>query len=195
MAIQLIPRKQVEIPNWQTLLFYLSVGFFVLSLASFFIVSGSARKTAAEAERLNAELSRGETVEESALQKDVVGSQRRILAFISLLGQQKPVSAVFSLTEKLVHPQVIFSKFNFVAQDSKIWLSGKADNFQVLGEQNLLFKKEPAVKQAYLLGAGIGKEGGIEFSFEIFLDPAFFQTAVTAGTPSGILSIPLTINQ
>lgn len=174
MAVELIPKKPTERPWWQPVLFYLSLGLLVLSVASFFIVSSLAKKEMAEKDRLNHELAKAKTADEITLESRVFKAQRQVTAFGFLIDQQKPVSRTFAVLEKLVHPQAYFSKFNFVAKENKVWVAGVADNFRVLGEQSLLFKSEKTISQANLSEVGIGKEGGVEFSFEIFFDPSFF---------------------
>ena len=174
MAVELIPKKPTERPWWQAVLFYVSLGFLVLSIASFFIISVLSKKETAERERLNRELARAKTEDEIRLESRIFKAQRQVAAFGFLIDQQKPVSRAFAVLEKLIHPQAYFSKLNFVAKEDKVWVAGVADNFRVLGEQSLLLKAEETIAQASLSEVGIGKEGGVEFSFEIFFAPGFF---------------------
>ncbi|MBI4359055.1 MAG: hypothetical protein HY577_00480 [Candidatus Nealsonbacteria bacterium] len=175
MDVDLIPKKPVEKPLWQTILFYLSFIFLFISLLSLFFLNRSNKSANLEIEKINQELNRERTTEEISLEKDVLRAQKRIAGFSLLASQRKPLSLVFDQVEKLVHPQVFFTNLNFNAKENKLWLGGKADNFQVLGQQARLFREEPLIRESSLEQAGIGKQGGVEFEFEIFFDPKVFQ--------------------
>jgi len=175
MAVELIPKRPTEKPWWQGVLLYLSLGFVVLSLLTFGILLNLSQKATAEKDRLNQELAKEKTAEEVSLEQRIFQAQRQVTAFAYLINQQKPVSRVFTILEKLVHPQAYFSKFNFVANENKVWLSGNASSFQALGEQALLLKADENIEQANLAEVGIGKLGGVDFVFEVFFDPNLFQ--------------------
>ncbi|MDP3093938.1 MAG: hypothetical protein Q8N16_04290 [bacterium] len=177
MRIGLIPKKQIEAPPWQTALFVFSAVFLILSLLVFALLARSAKKTSLEIESINQELAKDRTQAEIDAEKEVLISQKKIVAFGILLNQRKQLSRVFDLIEKLVHPEVVFSKMGFTVEDNTVWLSGKADNFQALGQQSLLFKTQPLIKESNLMQVGIGKHGGVEFGFKIIFDPQFFKVA------------------
>ena len=81
MAIELIPRKPVVRPPWQTIFFYVATVFLGLSLVSFFVIAYFSAKTSAQAKLLAQDLSRGKTSEEQRLEKEVLKRQRQILIF------------------------------------------------------------------------------------------------------------------
>lgn len=173
--IDLIPKKPKEEPAWQEVLFYLSLAILFFSLLIFLFLTRAMKVNKLEIEKIEQELTREKTQEEISLEKEVLTSGKRISAFSLLVNQRKEVSRVFNLFEKLVHPQVFFSKLNFTAKDNKVLLAGTADNFQALGQQSLLFKAEPLIRENNLEQAGIGQDGGVDFNFEIILDNQFFK--------------------
>ena len=175
MEVDLIPKKPVEKPFWQTILFYLSFAFLIISLLSLFFLSRLNKKASLEIEQISQELNQEKTKEEINLEKDILRTQKRITGFSLLASQRQPVSRVLDQIEKLAHPQVFFTKMDFNAKENKVWLGGKADNFQVLGQQARLFRAEPLIQESSLEQAGIGKGGWVEFEFEIFLNPAVFK--------------------
>jgi len=175
MAIELIPRKPVARPPWQTILFYVATVFLGLSLISFFVLTYLSARASVQTKLLAQDLARGKTSEEQSLEKDVLKRQRQILVFENLLGQQKFLLPVLNLLGRAVHPQVFFSKVNLTVAENKIWLSGQADNFQVLGEQMLLLRRESLAKELNLSDVSISKEGGVNFTLEIIFDPLIFQ--------------------
>lgn len=173
--IDLIPKKPKEEPVWQEVLFYLSFAVLVFSLLIFIFLTSAMKANNLEIGKIEQELTREKTQEEISLEKEVLTSGKRISAFSLLVDQRKEVSRVFDLFEKLVHPQAFFSKITFTAKDNKVWLGGRADNFQALGQQSLLFKAEPLIRESNLEQAGIGQDGGVDFNFEIILDNQFFK--------------------
>ena len=173
--IDLIPKKPKEEPVWQEVLFYLSFAVLFFSLLIFLFLTRAMKVNNSELGKVEQELAREKTQEEISLENEVLASEKRISAFGVLVDQQKKLSRVFDLFEKLVHPQVFFSKLDFKARDNKVLLTGIADNFQALGQQSLLFKAEPLIRESNLERAGINKAGGIDFDFGIILDNQFFK--------------------
>jgi hypothetical protein len=173
--IDLIPKKPKEEPVWQEVLFYLSFAVLVFSLLIFLFLTRAMKVNKLEIEKIEQELTREKTQEEISLEKEVLSSEKKISTFSLLIDQQKRLSKVFDLFEKFVHPQVFFSKLSFTAKDNKVLLEGRADNFQALGQQSLLFKAEPLIRESNLEQASIGKDGGIDFNFGIILDNQFFK--------------------
>ena len=175
MEVDLIPKKPVEKPFWQTILFYLSFAFLIISLLSLFFLNRSNKKADSEIKDIGQALDQPRTKEEINLEKDILRTQKRIIGFSLLASQRQPVSRVLDQIEKLAHPQVLFTKMDFDAKENKVWLGGRADNFQVLGQQSRLFREEPLIQESRLEQAGIGKGGGVEFGFEIFFNPDIFK--------------------
>ena len=173
--IDLIPKKPKEEPVWQEILFYLSFAVLVFSLLIFLFLTRAMKVNNLELEKIEQELTREKTQEEISLENEVLTFEKKISVFSLLIDHQKRLSRVFDLFEKLVHPQVFFSKLSFTAKDNKILLGGTADNFQVLGQQSLLFTSEPLIRESNLEKAGINEDGGIDFNFGIILDNQFFK--------------------
>lgn len=175
MAIELIPKAPKRPLPWEramTVASFAFLGFIIVLL----IVLGWAQNSAkAEIANLQKELTREKTSEEQNLENEVLAAQKYLTAFTVFVAARQPFSPVISLIETRTHPQVFFTKLDYSAKDNRLTLAGKTDNFQVLGQQHIIFEKTPGIKTATLMQAGIGKTGFVEFSFDLILDPAVFK--------------------
>ena len=183
--IDLIPKKPKEEPFWQELLFYISFLFLAVSLLFCIGFGVLANRSSLELERVNNELAKEKTQSQINTEAEVLSYQKKVSAFSILLKQRKPLSKIFDLLEKEVHPGIFFTKMGFTVNSDKLQISGVADNFQALGQQTLILKKDPLVGQIDLKQVGIGKYGGVEFSFEVVFDKQIFEEKeeVSAETP------------
>ena len=173
--IDLIPKKPKEEPFWQELLFYISFLFLAVSLLFCIGFGVLANRSSLELERVNNELAKEKTQSQINTEAEVLSYQKKVSAFSILLKQRKPLSKIFDLLEKEVHPGIFFTKMGFTVNSDKLQISGVADNFQALGQQTLILKKDPLVGQIDLKQVGIGKYGGVEFSFEVVFDKQIFE--------------------
>ncbi len=173
--IDLIPKKPKEEPFWQELLFYVSFLFLAVSLLFCIGFGVLAKRSSLELERVNKELAKERTQDQINIEAEVLNYQKKVSAFSILLKQRKPLSKIFDLLEKEVHPGIFFTKMGFIVGGDKLQISGVADNFQALGQQALIFKKDPLIKEVDLRQVGIGKYGGVEFSFEAVFDKKIFE--------------------
>ena len=57
----------------------------------------------------------------------------------------------------------------------KLVVSGEAETFLVLGQQFQIFKQENLIKSVNLARISMGREGGVDFSFNLLLDPIIFK--------------------
>jgi len=173
--IDLIPKKPKEEPFWQELLFYLS--FLCLAVTLLFCIGFGvlAKRSSLELEKINQELAKEKTQEEIKAENQVLDYEKKVAAFTTLLKKRKPLSRIFDFLEAQVHPGVYFTKMGFVAESDILQVSGLADNFQILGQQTLIFKKDSSVKDINLKQVGIGKFGGVEFSFEVSFNKEVFE--------------------
>ena len=183
--IDLIPKKPKEEPFWQELLFYISFLFLAVSLLFCIGFGVLANRSSLELKRVNNELAKEKTQSQINTEAEVLSYQKKVSAFSILLKQRKPLSKIFDLLEKEVHPGIFFTKMGFTVNSDKLQISGVADNFQALGQQTLILKKDPLVGQIDLKQVGIGKYGGVEFSFEVVFDKQIFEEKeeVSAETP------------
>jgi len=173
--VEIIPKPAPKLPWWQNFLLYFSIVLFLLSLSSYFILSHSLKKTSQVLQNLEETLVRGKTSSEIVLETEVFGYQKKIADFAQLVKGHKKTSKFFEFLEKISHPKVWFKKISLSPEDFQAVVSGESETFQTLGQQLLIFKEEPLIKNLNLSKIAIGKEGRVNFILNLTLDPKVFK--------------------
>ncbi len=169
--IEIIPRPAQKLPLWQDILFYLSIVLLVATFSLYFIFDHLQKKSADSLQNLQNLISQKKTSEGAALEKEVFNYQKKIQDFAQLLPQHLYPSKFFEFIEKNCHPKVWFSQINFNPEKAEANLVGEAENFSAIGQQILILKSNPSVKNTALAQISIGKRGMVDFSLNISLDP------------------------
>jgi hypothetical protein len=167
--VELIPKQKPELPQWLNVTFYISLALLVAAIAGFFILNSVVSGKQATLQDLNAILVSKKTPENTALESEILNYERKFKDFSILIGNHLEVSDIFSLVEESRHPQVWFSQFTLTPEEKTANLSGKAQNFEVLGQQMLLLREKEFIEDVSLGSAAINKEGKIDFSLVLNL--------------------------
>ena len=175
MAIEIIPKPKIEVPTREDILFVLSLVLLIFSLIAFFALSYYQKRDLKTLEDLEEILTKEKTKEEITLEQKVLEAKEKIEKISLLLPSHKESSNFFSFLEKVTHPKVFFSNLELKPEKGRVELQGKAEDFKILGQQLSFFKEEELIEKSELLKAGIGKEGGIEFSINLSLKPEIFK--------------------
>lgn len=125
---------------------------------------------------LEEKIDKGKTPEITALEKEVFNDQKKIKAFPPLLSEHVFSTKFFQFLEEKVHPKVFFSQINLNSKEVKVSLSGQTDNFLTLGQQLLIFEKEPLVESLNLSQISLSKEGKVNFVSDLKLNKEIFKT-------------------
>jgi len=172
MAIEIVPRPKIKIPRWV----FIALAIFVISLLgltiSYFYFDKSSEELSQEIQEKEKALIK--TPLERALEEDILSKEKKISSFSNLILVHRKSFNIFNFLEKVCHPQVSFSEFDFTSQKELIEVEGQATSFVVLGQQILILKKEESIKKINLSEVSIGKEGEIEFSLQLTLGPQSF---------------------
>ena len=162
--VELIPRQAPKIPKWLNILFYFSLAFLVLTIVSFFILNSSINGRQEMLEDLNQILLSKKTPERMAIEEEVLNYEKKFGDFVFLSEGHLEISDIYPLIEESTHPQVWFSQFTLAASENIVNLSGKAQNFEVLGQQILILEKKDFIRSLHLDSAGINKQGKVDFT-------------------------------
>jgi len=173
--IEIIPKPAQKLPLWQNILFYISIAVLLAVFLSYFVLDHSLKTSSQTLENLEETLARGKTPTEIALEEETFGYQKKIKDFSRLIGSHLFASNFFTFFEKICHPKVWFSQIDLNPQQGQVALLGEAENFSVLGQQILILKTEPLIKNLDLVSLSIGKRGKVDFTLNLFLDPAIFK--------------------
>ena len=173
--IEIIPKPAAKLPLWQNILFYISIAVLLAVFLSYFIFDHSLKTSLQNLKNLEETLARGKTPAEIALEEETFGYQKKIRDFSSLIKSHLFASNFFTFFEKVSHPKVWFSQISLNPGEGRVALLGQAENFSVLGQQILILKQEPLIKNLDLVSLSIGKRGRVDFTLNLFLDPKIFR--------------------
>jgi len=165
--VEIIPKPQVKSPPWINILFYSSLVLLIITVLSIFIINQLQKSAFDVSQKLGEELKKVKSPERFDSANKLIGYQKKISDFSYLIQNHKLTSKLFTLLEKLSHPKVQFTNFNLQVDKTKVVLNGETDNFLSLGQQFLIFRAEPLIKEVNLSTVSIGDNGRIGFSFEI----------------------------
>jgi len=174
--IEIIPKPAQKLPLWLNILFYFSIGLLLATILTYFILGRSLKKSDISLKNLEETISHQEkTSEEISLEREVSDYQKKIKDFSLLFFQHRYCSKFFDFIEKNCHPKIWFSQFSLNSKQAEANLSGEAENFTVIGQQFLIFKSSPLVKNINLAQISIGRAGRVNFSLDLSLDPSVFK--------------------
>lgn len=182
--IEIVPKPVEEIPFWQRILFPLSLFLLLVTMLSYLLLIYLEKKVPAEIQKLEVEISQSKSPEVTSLEQELKIKQQKIDDFSKIINQRPfPtkffgfVEGSFSETKKfasLIHPRVQILGFSLNLKDGKLNISGLTENFTTLEQQYLIFQKESLVKEVNLSSFSVGKEGKVNFSFDLSFDPGIF---------------------
>lgn len=171
MAIEIIPKKIKRTLPLKEALLYLSLLIFIAVAASYFVINSFAKKAEAEKQRLENEIAK---IEVTDLEKGLQQIQKKIKDAAPLLESHVFSSKIFGLVEGKTHPKVFFTQFSLDSKTAKLTVSGQTESFVEVGQQILILAAEPAIQTLELSQIGISKDGKVEFSLNLSLDPKIF---------------------
>lgn len=172
MAIEIGEKAKVKKISLIDILLYLCVILLAIFALSYFILTGWQKKL--ETELVGIDESLKKTSEEESVEKEVLGWRQKIEDFGDLLAKHQTALNIFGFLEKAAHPQVWFKKMDLDLPKKTLILSGQAANFEVLGQQILIFREQESVESLDLSRVSMDKEGGVQFDVQIVLKVKIF---------------------
>jgi len=170
MAIKLIPQeKTFRESRWLTLFLILSIVLFLVVFSAYFFI-GYLIDVSGQNVEYNRKVISARRAGERELEDKVFGYEQKIADFPLLLEKQKNISEFFENLQKVVHPQIWFSELEFNVPGEVVILRGEAESFQVLSQQEELFRQNPFFSEIDLHNASPTEEGKIEFNLSLFLN-------------------------
>ena len=173
--IEIIPKPAAKLPLWQNILFYFSIAVLIASFLSYFVLDNFIKNSQKILQELGETLAREKTGSQLLLEEEVFNYQKKIADFSQLLQSHLFTSKTLGLLERNSHPKIWFSQYNLDSTKGILALSGEAEDFSVLGQQLLIFKKEPLIKGLDLSNISVGKKGRVEFTLNLSLAPQLFR--------------------
>jgi len=174
MVIEIIPKKVAKVSTWQNYLLYFIIVLLLFSIMGYFGLRHFVQKSEQKLKDLTAEIEKTKSPERNVLEEGLESLSAKIDDFAPLLLNHQKSSNFFNFLEENTHPKVFFNKLDFDAKANHIKISGQTDDFLILGQQLLIFRKSEFVQNLKLSEVKISKEGEVEFSFDFSLNPKLF---------------------
>ncbi len=176
MAIQITPhnKRTTDKALWVTILFYLSLVLFLVSVGSYFVFDHFIASYSKNLDDIKMEIRQAGTIEEKIKEKEVLETQGQIKDFSKLLANHRFISSFFTNFEEWCHNRVWFSNINLSINDFTVDLSGETDNFQTLGQQMIVLKNHELVEGVSLSNIQMNLDGRIDFNLSISFYPKVF---------------------
>lgn len=176
MAIEVIPKRKIKTKKLLNLGFYASLILFFAFVVSYFVfdklaIPNREKELAGVKERI----SQKGTPKEKEMERAVLKYETETKDYSVLLASHKHSSKFFSFFESLCHPQVWVTSIGLNMEESTVTFFGLTENFQTLGQQLIIFKKEKLIKEVNLTNISMEPDGEVSFTMELSLEPGIFQ--------------------
>ena len=176
MVIEIIPKKaERKSINLIGTIFYFSVILLLSILLISLLLLVLQLTLSRNISNVKAKIDSVATTEDLVLERKVTLAQKKINDFTFLLANRESNEKFFAAFEQLAHPKIFFSEIDLQLSKGKATLSGKTDNFEILGQQFLIFEKENYVKNVALLKSAVEKDGKISFTMEVSFNSNHFK--------------------
>lgn len=182
--VEIIPKPPEKIPLWQNLILFISLAILIIAILAYFGLGFWQKKADQKIKELDGKIAAFKTKERLDLESDLKKTKKKIDDFNFLFERHKISSNFFQFLEKVSHPKIQFSDFKLDLKDGKIDLSGQTESFVTLGQQAIIFQ-QASEKAKEILGQeilktdlskfSIGKEGKIDFTFNLSFGPKVFR--------------------
>jgi hypothetical protein len=173
MAIEIIPKPKIRKISLIKISYLVLVAAIAAFLVSYFVLNFYQKKMSQEISDIDKSLQKSPS--EKNLEDGIFSYQKKINDVNILLSSHRLVAAFLDNLEKNIHPKVWLQKFKLNTEEKIVDVSGSADNFEILGQQTLIFEKWELVKNANLTKVSIGQDSKINFDLRLIFDPKVFQ--------------------
>lgn len=173
--VEIIPKIPQKISKKLTPLFYFALALLFFSFIGYLLLNSALKNTEEEIAFLEKEIAGKMTSEKIALEKEVLTSKSKIEKIFYLIERHPETSRAFEIVEGNSHPQVWFSDFNFNSRSRQLTLSGEVQNFEVLGQQIIIFNEEEKISKVIFSKVSITEEGRIAFDLLLSFAPNVFK--------------------
>ena len=168
MAIEFVSKKEKKRNRLINVVFYSALVIFLVFGISYLFLFYTEGETRKEISSIRQSLQRSPA--ETALEDKVLGYQKKIVYFSSILDKHKSVINLFNFLERNTHPRVWFSDLQLNVEKNTLQLLGHTGSFEALAQQINILKKQDLVKNLKIKQVSISKEGEIDFSFFFTFD-------------------------
>ena len=171
--VDIIPKKRKKALPWNKIA-YGTGAFLAAVVLSYGILFFFSDRASSELDGLKDKIAMVGTPDDKIVEKAVLDRKKKIEDFADLLSGRILSAGFFGNLETIIHPKVWLSSFDLDIQKMELTASAQTVNFQTLGQQLAIFKKDKNVKQVDLTNVSMGKEGDVEFGIYLYFNPEMF---------------------
>jgi hypothetical protein len=169
--VGIIPKEDAKYSKGSKFLFYFAIFLLISSVASYFLIDFFLEEAKSEISSLEMNLAEIMSPEKISLEKEILAYKKDIDNISYLMGRHLKASKIFEIIEKTTHPQVWFKEFTLSPDLGEFIISGESENFEILGQQLLIFEEEEELNEVNLGKALINNEGKIDFVLFALFNP------------------------
>lgn len=171
--VQVIPREIEDSRNWMRLILpWFSLILAITIIIGVFFLSARTKTQNDRFADLEEQLKAEQTEETKQLEQDLMLYKKKVINVIQILGDRQLAFPFYSFLEGLVHPKIYFTSASLDMVNGQATLKGISQDFQSLGQQVDIFKKDDFIQNADVKSISLAEQGGIEFVAELsFLEP------------------------
>jgi|GEM_PF-1118697 len=169
--VQLLPKKKVEVSTGQKILLYFSLSLLIILIVGYFVFSFLDKRVNQKIKETKELIAQTRNSSEIQTEEDIKTYEKKLNSFSFILDKHSFPSKVFPLLERDTLPRVYFTKFDLNPENLTLNLDGVTDNFQILGEQILVFRRDPLIRNVSLRDISIKSIGMVQFSLGMSLSP------------------------
>ena len=171
-SLKIIPKQKSEVLLWVRYVFLCSLALVFLSGSVYFFVVNKISTEQDKKDALEWQITAFRNTHASqGLRNSVVALSKKVEAFSNIFKDHKIISRFFDLLRASCHPMVQFTALDLNANDGRVKLVGSGQDFQVLGEQILIFKQDKNLKDVKVSDINLSKEGNVLFSISFSIEP------------------------
>lgn len=165
----IIPKPKEQESNVIVIAFWLGICLLAATAGAYFILRGQASALAQK--KAAVEQERGALIaQNSDLTHKMIGLSRSISDYLAIFKNHRLNSNLYEFLGGICHRRAQFTSLNIAETSNHISLGVKTESFKTLGEQLLILKEHPLIKETKFSGLNMGKDGKvtcvIDFDFD-----------------------------
>lgn len=169
-TLKIIPEQKPELPDWANPALVFSFAFLLVVGIVFLLLNWQAAALSSKKEKLTRQITELESqTGNKTLEGQVFEIANKIDDLSRLIKEHKINSRFFDFLRATCHPEVQFTGFNLDGRTNSVQLSGKTENFQILGEQIRVLIENENASNLEISNISFDENGKIVFQIRFLL--------------------------
>lgn len=159
---------------WVDVVFYFIISSLIATIICYLIFTVKIHFQKISIKNYEVSLATVGTDEQKEMEKQIFDHQKKISDYEPLIIKHRIFSNILAYFEQNTLPNVWFSKFGLVSQDSSIVLSGEAESIEVFSKQVSVFESSEYLTKINILSLASGNQNRTNFNINFSLNPQIF---------------------